>query len=103
MDRITLDYSIDNAISNGSIKELKTIAYREIKHTAYPTFCEYTEYVPVTSIQEVVSEIGSYTVATTSWQISTIANQVTTFSFSNNNFSILPQNTTTSIYSTEEE
>lgn len=103
MDRITLDYSIDNAINIGYIKKLNTVTYKEIKHTAYPTFCEYTEYVPVTSIQEVVSEIGSYTVATTSWQISTIANQVATFSFPNNNFSILPQNTTTSIYSTEEE
>lgn len=103
MDRITLDYSIENAVNIGYIKELKTVTYKEIKHTAYPTLCEYTEYVPVTHAQEVTSEMGNYTITVNDWQLSPITNQVNTFSLSNGSFSLIPQNTTTSIFSVEEE
>lgn len=103
MDKITLDYSIENAVNIGYIKELKAVTYREVKHTAYPTLCEYTEYVPVISTQEVTSGIGDYTVTVNSWQLSAITNQVNTFSLSSGNFSLTPQNTTTSVFSMEEE
>lgn len=79
MDKITLDYSIQNGINIGYIAELKNIPYTDYHNIGYPLVSEYNTYTPNTVTSTITTNNITYTITSTDWIATSVSTQNGTY------------------------